>query len=191
MGANVAALYAGIRPARLKWLVSLEGMGLASTPPGNAPSRYACWLDELQSTPAQRRYGSVEQLAIALRQRNPGVSTERARYMARALSRSAVHGDSEERILAADPRHRLVNPVLYRLEEAQACWSRVEIPVLLLLGGGAGEIGRRVGAATDAALRNSFQRLHIVTIPNAGHMMHQEDPAAVAEQIVAFGAAHA
>ncbi|MHA4801772.1 alpha/beta fold hydrolase, partial [Enterococcus faecium] len=28
MGANVAVMYAGIRPKRLKWVVNLEGLGL-------------------------------------------------------------------------------------------------------------------------------------------------------------------
>lgn len=189
MGANIAALYAGIRPARLRWLVSLEGIGLPATQPENAPSRYARWLDQLQSAPAQRRYRSVQQLAVALRQRNPAVPAERAQYMARALSRSAVEGSPEERVLAADPRHRLINPVLYRIEEAQACWSRVEIPVLLLVGGG-GESGRRIDDATDAVLRNSFRRLRVVTLPAAGHMMHQEDPSAVSAHVVEFAAAH-
>ncbi len=38
MGGNVAMLYAGIRPARVRRLVNLEGFGLPATRPGQAAS---------------------------------------------------------------------------------------------------------------------------------------------------------
>jgi pimeloyl-ACP methyl ester carboxylesterase len=39
LGGNVAALYAGIRPARVARLVNLEGFGLPQTRPEQAPGR--------------------------------------------------------------------------------------------------------------------------------------------------------
>jgi pimeloyl-ACP methyl ester carboxylesterase len=47
LGGNVAALYAGVRPARIRRLVNLEGFGMAPTKPQQAPQRYGLWLDEL------------------------------------------------------------------------------------------------------------------------------------------------
>ena len=41
LGGNVAALYAGVRPARIRRLVNLEGFGMAATQPEQAPKRYA------------------------------------------------------------------------------------------------------------------------------------------------------
>ncbi len=41
LGGNVAMFYAGIRPARVRRLVNLEGFGGAPTSPDQAPARYA------------------------------------------------------------------------------------------------------------------------------------------------------
>jgi pimeloyl-ACP methyl ester carboxylesterase len=84
--------------------------------------------------------------------------------------------------LRFDPRHRLVNPVLYRREEAEACWARLEIPMLLVTG----ERSQHRGRIADEQLRELFKNLRIAVIPEAGHMMHHEDPEAVARHIVEF-----
>ena len=88
--------------------------------------------------------------------------------------------------LLFDPRHRLVNPVLYRREEAAACWERIQAP-LLLVRGDAGDDSRSSAmraAADDTAahLRNH----EIVVVPGAGHMLHHEEPGILAQHIVEF-----
>jgi pimeloyl-ACP methyl ester carboxylesterase len=186
MGANVAGLYAGIRPQRLKWMVNLEGVGLRRTQPDEAPARYATWLDELKEPLNQRLYGSVQQLADMLMKRNPRLSADRALFVAQAWTRESDGGTQ----LAFDPRHRLTNPVLYRREEAEACWSRVEIPVLLVAGGSSSHQKRRLADLTDERLHTLFRDLEIVTLPGLGHMMHHEDPQAVATPIINFVRAH-
>jgi len=185
MGANVATLYAGIRPRRLRWLVNLEGVGLPRTQPEQAPDRYAQWLDEVGQPVRDGRYSSVEQFASVLRQRNPRLCAERALFVARAWTRRRDGGSGEVE-LAFDPRHRFVNPVLYRLEEALACWSRVEIPVLMLAGAASEHLQRRVRDLPQAKLQQVFRNLHLATLPGVGHMMHYEDPAAVAREISEF-----
>jgi len=182
MGGNVASLYAGIRPSRLAWLVNLEGLGLPRTVPASAPARYREWLDQLRASPRSHRYHSLEQFTTLLQARNPRLSAERARFIAAAWTRSA--GDRRE--LAADPRHSLINPLLYRREEAEACWRAVEIPVLLLLGAQS-DVRAKLGPdGTEAYLSALFQRLRIATIDGCGHMMHQENPQAVAQHILEF-----
>src|ERR1035437_1293530 len=49
MGANVAMLYAGVRPERVRRLVNLEGFGLPATQPEQATERFANWLNELKT----------------------------------------------------------------------------------------------------------------------------------------------
>ncbi|MBX9811307.1 MAG: hypothetical protein K2Y16_06820 [Burkholderiales bacterium] len=34
----------------------------------------------------------------------------------------------------SDPRHKIVNPYLFRIEEMLACWRRLTAPVLLVTG---------------------------------------------------------
>ena len=184
MGANVAKMYGGIRPQRMQWLANLEGLGLARTRPEDAPKRYAHWLDEVKDPFKEGRYESLEQLASILRMRNPRLTADRAAFVARAWSRPEP--DSEEVRLRFDPRHRLVNPILYRREEAEACWARLEIPMLLIMGELSDHRARQTSYVTDEQLHGLFRKLRLVTVPGTGHMMHHEDPEAVARHIVEF-----
>jgi pimeloyl-ACP methyl ester carboxylesterase len=186
MGANIALLYGGIRPQRLKWLVNLEGIGLRRTQPDEAPDRYATWLDELKQPLEDGGYQSVQQLAGVLMKRNPRLSADGAEFLARAWTRQ-VEGAVR---LAFDPRHRLVNPVLYRREEAEACWSRVTIPILFVGGGSSGHEQRRLADFSDERMHALFRDVQIVTLPGLGHMMHHEDPQAVAHPIIDFARTH-
>jgi pimeloyl-ACP methyl ester carboxylesterase len=184
MGANVAKMYGGIRPQRLRWLVNLEGLGLARSRPEEAPKRYAHWLDEVRDPFKEGRYDSLEQLASILRMRNPRLSAENSEFVASAWSRPEP--DSPEVRLRFDPRHRLVNPILYRREEAEACWARLEIPMLLVMGELSDHRPRHASYGTDAQLHALFRQVRLVTVPGTGHMMHHEDPESVARHIAAF-----
>jgi pimeloyl-ACP methyl ester carboxylesterase len=194
MGANIALLYGGIRPRRVEWIVSLEGFGLARTSPQEAPARYAQWLDELRQPAREGRYRSLAELALLLRARNPGLTPERAEFLAQAWSRP-VHPDSLAHAregaepstaveLIFDPRHRRVNPVLYRREEAEACWARIEAPVLLVKGDRDEKRSDAVRAAQDMGAH--IPGLEIVTVPGAGHMLHLEAPEVLARHLVEF-----
>ena len=46
MGANVASLYAGIKPERVNQLINIEGFGLSDSDPNNAPVTYRRWLEK-------------------------------------------------------------------------------------------------------------------------------------------------
>jgi len=186
MGGNVASLYAGIRPGRLRWLVSLEGFGLPRSSSDQAPQRYAEWLDELREPPRNSRYESVAQLATVLRRRNHRLPPAHAEFLAQAWSKPRTDGGIE---LRADPWHRLVNPMLYRREEAEACWRRAELPMLLVFGAES-DFHRRLGPDGTAQYYHSiFRQLEIASIADAGHMMHHEQPQAVAAAILDWAAA--
>ena len=185
MGGNVASLYAGVRPGRFRWLASLEGFGLPRTTPEQAPARYAQWLDELRAGVRGWQYESVAQLATVLRRRNPRLPADHAEFLAAAWSRPRAGGGVE---LRADPWHRLVNPMLYRREEAEACWRRADLPMLLVFGAES-DFHRRLGPDGEAAYYHAiFRQLEIASIAGAGHMMHHEAPAAVAAAIQAWAA---
>jgi pimeloyl-ACP methyl ester carboxylesterase len=189
MGANIAKMYGGIRPKRLEWLVNLEGLGLTDAAHGEAPKRYAKWLDEQRESPKDGVYESKEQLAAVLRLRNPRLTPERAQFVAAAWSRPARPSTGEKPSavrLRFDPRHRHVNPILYRRGEAQACWALMDAPMLLLTGGLSEHPARHLQDADAQQLRSSFKQLQMVTVPNVGHMMHHEDPEAVAHHIIEF-----
>ncbi|MCZ8129982.1 MAG: alpha/beta hydrolase [Steroidobacteraceae bacterium] len=183
MGGNIAALYAGIRPERVERLVNLEGFGLPRTAPERAPERYREWLDALREPKAFGRYASLEQFAQVLARKNPRLPLERARFVARQWALELPDGGYTANF---DPAHRLPNPVLYRRDEAEACWRRVTAPTLLVLGE-LSEYRPGLGAdGADAAFHALYRDLEIATLPGAGHMLHHEQPEAVAALIDRF-----
>jgi pimeloyl-ACP methyl ester carboxylesterase len=187
MGGNVACVYAGVRTQRLQWLISLEGMGMRRSQAELAPLHYEKWLDQLKQPPAQREYESLDQLIRVIRTRNARLTADRAEFVARAWSRPTATGVE----LAADPGHRQVSPVKYRREESEACWRRVEIPVLMVLGEHSEHRDMLGADCTEEYFRAMFRYIDVATIPSVGHMMHHEDPEAVARLIVEFARARA
>jgi len=185
MGGNVAAMYAGIRPGRVAKLVNLEGFGLTGMRAEKAPERYARWLEELgDEKPAFRDYETFDALAERLRGNNPRLSGDKALFLARHWGRKKPDGRVE---LASDPAHKLVNPVLYRVEEAEACWRKVAAPVLWVAGAEskAPEM-LKLSVADLAARKACFQQLTERVIPDAGHMLHHDQPERLAGVIEEF-----
>jgi pimeloyl-ACP methyl ester carboxylesterase len=184
MGAMVAGLYAGIRPERVEALALVEGFGLPDSRPEEAPGRYARWLKEQRQTPQFVPLASLEVVAGKLIERNPRLTPARAHWLAGELTRTDGHG---RLLYRADPRHKMVNPVLYRLREAQACWRRIECPVLWVFGGDMWDHPMAKGVFDTLDLRRTcFARLREVTVPNAGHMIQWEQPETLAHELETF-----
>jgi len=182
MGGNVAMLYAGIRPGRVASVVNLEGFGLRSTQPGQAPRRYAHWLDQLQEPPRMKTYASLAEVAQRLRANNPRLSPGRAEFLASHWARRV--GEAWE--IAADPAHKRSNPVLYRWEEVAACWAAIEAPVLWVQASATDAHAWAGEQAEIDARRGVVPRLEAAGVDEAGHMLHHDQPEAVAHLIEAF-----
>ena len=185
MGGNVAAMYSGVRPSRVRNLVNLEGFGLADSKPDRAPQRYARWLEALaKESPTFRDYDSFDVLAARLRETNPRLSAERAGFLARHWGTARSDGRVA---LASDPAHRLINPVLYRIEEAKACWRNVTAGVLWVTGADTTMKEVLKLSEEDLAVQKAcFARLLDHVIPECGHMLHHDQPERLAEIIEAF-----
>jgi pimeloyl-ACP methyl ester carboxylesterase len=183
LGGNVAAMYAGIRPHRVAKLVNLEGFGLSPTRSEQAPKRYARWLNELHERPALRPYQDFAELAARLRKNNARLGQDRADFLARHWGRETQEGV----VLRGDPAHKIVNPVLYRYEEVRACWQQVSAPVLWVDASESDTLKRLgLSEAQHAERRSSFPKLEYVTVREAGHMLHHDQPEAVARLIEQF-----
>ena len=183
MGGNVAALYAGIRPERVRAVVLLEGFGLPDSPASAAPGRYRDWLRATHARQSLRSYPTVEALADRLMAVNPRLTPDRARYLASEGSRLLPSGAVG---FLADPGHRRVNPVLYRRAEAEACWRDVACPVLMLLGAESGYRIELGDCATPAYFSRVFRDIEVHTLAATGHMLHQDDSSACARAIEEF-----
>lgn len=187
MGANIVAIYAGVRPHRIARLINLEGFGLPATQPQQAPGRYAKWLDELRINPELRTYSTIEGVVARLQKTNPRLSNERAHFLAMHWSRQNDAGQWE---ILGDPAHKNVNPILYRVDEVTACWQQITAPVLWVEAEHT-DIWRWFGenalAREEIDRRMSFLRdVRVEIIPDAGHMLHHDQPELLAAAVERF-----
>jgi len=184
LGGNVASIYAGVRPERVARLVNLEGFGLPPSRPEQAARRYARWLEELRRRPSLRPYVSFAGLADRLQKNNPRLSRARAEYLARHWGRES--GDGQV-LLRSDPAHKIVNPLLYRYDEVRAIWQQVSAPTLWVDTTETDNLSRlKLTPEQHAERRAAFRDLRYVTVPEAGHMLHHDQPARVARLIEDF-----
>jgi len=190
MGGNVVMQYAGIRPTRIRRLINLEGFGLAATQPEQAPARYAQWMDEMkalrQGEKALRNYPSAAAVAERLMKTNPRLSTDKAHWLAQHWARPNAQGEWE---ILGHPAHKVTNANLFHVEEVLAMYQRITAPVLNVE---ASENSLDTWWKGRFSLEEYHQRirsvknLQTVTIEDAGHMMHHDQPAVLAQHIEAF-----
>lgn len=180
LGGNMACMYAGIRPERVAWLANLEGLGLRSGTPEEAPGRYARWLEELRTEPRFRDYADHAELAERIRRDNPRVTPERALFLAQHWG----HAEGDRVCLSADPAHKRVNPIPYRLEEMKACWARITAAVLWVEGRHS-KIIERLGLEGVQVRHDCFPQAQFHTL-EAGHMLHLDQPEELARLVEGF-----
>ncbi|MDX1515845.1 MAG: alpha/beta hydrolase [Woeseiaceae bacterium] len=185
MGANVAGLYAGTMTERVAAFVNVEGFGLRDSDPDDAAGRYRTWLEFARDAPEFRSFDDFEALADRVLGRAPAMTRARARFVAREWG-----CERDGRIvLRASPWHKRPNAVLYRRAESEACWRRIEAPVLLVAGRDS-RVGHEFGVPLDSALSLlPFANAASAIIDGAGHMLHFEAPETLAARLEAFLAA--
>ena len=183
MGGIVACLYAGVRPERVGKLVSIEGFGLAATQPEQAPARLKRWLDEQRQPQTFHTHADLTTIAQRLRKNNPRLSDDQAQFLAPWLAQQTSNGA----VYRADPRHKLVNPVLYRLEEAKACWRAITAPTLWVQSDAPFLQAMLKESPEQTAERKAcFAQLQEVVINDSGHMLHHDQPQALAAALQVF-----
>lgn len=187
MGGNVAMLYTGARPERIRRLVNLEGFGMPATRPSQAPGRYAKWIDELK---AFRRgemdlksYDSVDGVARRLMKTNRRLSQDKADWLARHWARQDE--DGRWRILG-DAAHKITNAQLFRVDEVLELYRRISCPVLMVEAGDDSLGQWWQGRFTLAEFHERLQavpRLRTARVEDAGHMLHHDQPQVLAKLI--------
>jgi pimeloyl-ACP methyl ester carboxylesterase len=187
MGGNVAGIYAGVRPERVRRLINLEGFGMPATRPEQAPRRYAQWLDELREAPTLRSYPSREAVAARLQKTNPRLSDQRAAFLAQHWAAPNQAGAWD---ILGDPAHKKPTPLLYQLEEVMACWRAITAPVLWVEAADT-NMWQWMGPKAEARIevdRRLGQLAKVTTrmMADAGHMLHHDQPELLAQMIEEF-----
>lgn len=186
MGGNIAMSYAGVRPHRIRRLVNLEGFGLPRTQPEQAPKRLAQWLDELKTPQVFRGFDSLAAVAARLRSNNPRLRADQAAWLAPHWAAPAAEGRWQVR---CDPAHKRTNPFLYRVDETLATWSSITAPVLWIEGAQSEPEAWWGGRYTKAEFHERLSCVPTVqreVLADCGHMLHHDQPEAVAACMVEF-----
>ena len=196
LGGNVVMHYAGVRPQRVRRVVSLEGFGIPAEVAADASRKFAAWLDALADPPDFKAYSSLAAVADRLQKNNPRLPRDKADFLAAHWAATLPDGRAR---LVSDPRHKLPFSTVYRMEEIFAVWRNIAAPVLWVAAADShiprwldrhpeGEIGTD---GLDGVRRRLAQvpggQLQIVA--DAGHMLHHDQPAAIATLIEPFLAA--
>jgi pimeloyl-ACP methyl ester carboxylesterase len=185
MGGNVVMLYAGLRPERIRRLINVEGFGMPAMEPQDAPERYEKWLDELKKPARMMGYPSLPAVADRLKKNNPRLRDHYALWLAAHWARE-VGG---QWLINADPAHKRPQPLLYRWAEVQVFFRSITAPVLFVEGDetlyfmffngkySRDEFIERAKDVPDFTLK---------TITQAGHMLHHDQPEALAALVAEF-----
>jgi len=190
MGGNIAMLYAGSRPARIRRLVNLEGFGMAETRPSQAPKRYAKWMDELKAfhrgEMALKSYDSAGGVAQRLMKTNKRLSNDKADWLARHWAKPDAQG--QWRILG-DPAHKITNAQLYRVDEVLEIYKSITAPTLAVEASDDSLAkwwqGKYTLAQYHERLR-SVPNVRRAVVEDAGHMLHHDQPERLAQLIETF-----
>jgi pimeloyl-ACP methyl ester carboxylesterase len=183
-------LYTAARPDRVAKLANLEGFGAPPTTPADAPARYRDWLNDLQGLRAGKLdlagYDSQAGVARRLLKTNPRIAPEHAHWLAGHWAAPDAAGRWH---ILGTAAHKVRGPVLFRADEVQACYAAIACPVQTLL---ARENRLHEWQGGNYTLADYLARLaHIahnatVFIDNAGHMLHHDQPQAVAQALCAW-----
>jgi pimeloyl-ACP methyl ester carboxylesterase len=190
MGGNVAMLYSGSRPQRIRRLVNLEGFGMGATRPSQAPTRYAKWMDELKALHrgelALKPYESVAGVARRLMKTNKRLTQDKADWLAQHWAKPDAAG--LWRILG-DPAHKITNAQLYRVDEVLEIYRAITAPTLAVEASDDSLSqwwqGKYTLAEYHERLR-SVPNVRTAMVQDAGHMLHHDQPDQLAQLIENF-----
>ena len=194
LGGNVVMLYAGVRPARVRRVVSLEGFGIPKEDADRAPTKIAAWLDALAAPPEFAPYRESRRRGRPAAEEQPAPAARQG-----AVPRGALGGDDGRRSRAARLRPAAQAAVPHDLPSRGSIRGMAQhraAPTLWVAAADStipkwlndhpeGE----AGADGLDGVRRRMAQLHdarLVVVPDASHMLHHDQPAAVAAAIEAF-----
>jgi pimeloyl-ACP methyl ester carboxylesterase len=194
MGGNVAMLYAGIRPERIRTLVNLEGFGMPATQPDQAPARYARWIDEtkaLHSGKMQlKAYDNADAVARRLMKTNPRLTPDKAGWLARHWAQPvAAEASATAWEILGDAAHKITSAHLFRLDETLAIYRQITAPTLAVEASD-DSLAQWHGGAYS--LQEYHQRLthirdcRVAVVQDAAHMLHHDQPLQLARLVEEF-----
>lgn len=181
MGGTISFLYTGTFPNHVAKLMLIEGIGPIGAQFADAPDRMKQWLSDLDGLKHKklREYSTLEDAAKALQRNNPRLGRKSAVRWASGGMKSTRNGTW---IWKFDPLHRTTAPQPFYSGQAIEFFRRIHCPVLLVQGNESRHTPR-----PDMRQRlEAIAERRTVGIEAAGHMVHQDNPEALAGAIRDF-----
>ncbi len=178
MGGTASVLFSASFPELVDRLVLVEGLGPEAPEVLPGPTLTRRWVDSVRKAREKplRPQPSLEAAAERILARNPGLDPQRAKAIA-SWSMREVEGGFVWRF---DPVHRTRGPYPFRPEVFAEFLRSLPMPVLCI----EGERGYRTRDHEER--RALLEGARFVEVPGAGHMLHWENPEALADAIDAF-----
>lgn len=176
MGGTMSVLFAGSRPEAVRRLVLVEGLG----PPDledRALGLARQYLGARRTPPHHPVMADVAAAAARMQRYNPRLTDATARRLAARTTRRVPGGVT----WSWDARHRARNPVPFQALLFERFLAAIEAPTLLIDGADS-----PFAAATDPARRAALRQARHEVLPAAGHLLHHDQPEALARVIRAF-----
>lgn len=173
MGGTVASLYAGTRPERVRRLVLVEGLGPPDTE-ADTVQRARQFLHHLRHPRSHGKpFPTPADAAARMRKHNPSLAeSDAVRLAQRMLTR-----DGQGWQWGWDPLHRSRSPQPFSERQFVKFLAEITAPTLVVYGADSPFPGiERARHLADATVER---------VPQAGHLLHHDQPAALAELISA------
>lgn len=186
MGGNIAMMYAGTCPERIRRLINVEGFGLACTQPSEAPARLVRWLAQLKTPMSIRTFANLQEVVESLMTRSPHMEAAFAVWLAQQWTERKEDGHWH---VVADAAHKRVNPILYRCDEVLATWAAINAQVLWIEGDQTEHSQRKGGRNTRQEFEGRLSKLtslERVKFNDCGHMVHLDQPGNLALAVERF-----
>ncbi len=181
MGGTIAFLYAGTFPKRVTRLVLIEGLGPVGMNFSDAPTKMERWMAEVHERGRNHfhEYSSVEAGARQLQKTNARLNND----LALELARDGMKQNSRGKwVWKFDPLHRTTAPQPFYSFQAIEFLRRIDCPVLIVEGKESHQTQRPDQQARLDALHDKRR----IRVDHAGHMVHQDNPEALADLLVDF-----
>lgn len=182
LGGNIATVYAGVRPQKVKRFASIDGFGLRGRYSVEMPDHLRDWLDSTRRQASGRVYLNEEAMADRLMAANKRLTRDKALFLA-AHSHKEVEGGYT---WSFDPGHQRPFATLYRLEEWAACWKCIEAPALWIAAGDRFERMERTGEGGFEWRLAHIRNGEYVQVPETGHNIHHDSPEEIAHIVDDF-----
>jgi pimeloyl-ACP methyl ester carboxylesterase len=182
LGGNVANVYAGVRPKRVKRLASIDGFGLRPRDLRDTAELLDGWLASWRNKLKTRVYPDHASMAERLIAANKRLSRDKALFLAEHTSRPVEGGFA----WSFDPGHQRPFATTYSVEDWATCWTRIEAPTLWIAAGDRFERMDREGEGGFEWRLAQLRHGAWTQVAKTGHNIHHDQPIELARIVEDF-----